>query len=146
MSSVFGTPEDDDMLVIDGMSDIDENPFYVPPTPDAKLLLTDVIATPHDDGLGTKLRFVFTVMSGPGAGKDISAFSAYGPNGSAATKQMWSLKLILKALGVDVTAQPLKFSPAKLVQERCQVIAAIEDNKYNGETRSQINVRKMRAA
>ena len=135
MTGPFGAQQDDEMIVIDGLDEVDDNPFYVP-SGDYLLQVTDLEngMSRNDDPM---LVFTFTVVkpvgngaTKDGVGKDLKVWNV------KSKAAMWRLKKTLAGLGMNVNVKTLKIKFSELLNKKC--IGTIVDDKYDGRTVSKV--------
>lgn len=128
MASAFGRPKDDDEIVIDDFDQVDDNPWYVPKGLHAATVTLCEKGTTKDGD--PKTVFTFTIAKGEAKGKDLKVHASHKPTA------LWRLKKILTALGMNTSGKQLKFKGRDLVGKPC--ILEVEDQEFNGETRSNV--------
>lgn len=132
MAGGFGKPKDDDEIVVDGLGDVDENPWYIPKGEHAASVTLVEKGTSKEGN--PKTVFTFSITAGEAKGKDIKIHLSHSE------KALWKLKQVLKALGFDTTGKSLKFKTKECVGRKCVLV--IEDNEFNGEMRSNVKTVK----
>lgn len=75
--------------------------------------------------------WTFEVSAGPNTGFQSKVFTALTP------AAMWKVAETVEALGVGQTGQVVKFKRSDVINKECG--ALIEQNEYNGQTRSSIS-------
>lgn len=74
--------------------------------------------------------WTFVIVDGAYAGKEFKYFTAMTP------AAIWKVSEVVTALGIGAAGQVVRFSRAQVVNREC--VAEIEDDDYNGQTRSVI--------
>lgn len=127
-----GTGLDDDMIVIDGLDEVDESPFWVPPGI-YQASVSDVEKATSKAG-NPMLKITFTLEKAIDAernehaiGKDLRCFLSFAP------KAKWKLVATLRGLGLDVSGKQLKFSTRSLMGKKARI--EVEDSDY-GDSKS----------
>lgn len=128
MAGAFGRPKDDDEIIIEGLGDVDDNPFYVPPGEHPASV--SLIGTDPSSAGNPMLTLTFSITAGAAKGKDLKVFLVRTP------AAMWRLKKVLKALGCDVSGKVLKIKPKELLGKKA--ILVVKDEEFNGEMRSNV--------
>ena len=75
--------------------------------------------------------WTFQIANGDFAGRELKVFTAITP------AAMWKVAETVQALGVGQTGEVVKFKRTDVLNKHCGAI--IENEEYNGQTRSQIN-------
>jgi hypothetical protein len=131
----FGKPKDDDVVIIDGLGDVDDNPFYVPPG-EYKAQVTACEKKTSEAG-NPMLVFTFTIETkGDAKGKDLKTHAVLTPAG------LWRVKQVLVGLGFP---PPPKGKSLEIRPKECigrKAVVKVVDKEYNGETRSEIRTVK----
>lgn len=126
----FGKPKDDDVISIDDMDQVDDNPFYVDPG-EYKAQCTACEKKVSENSGNPMLVFTFTIkQKGDAKGKDLKVHAVLTPG------SLWKLKEVLGAMGFNVTSKKLDFRPKEAVGKN--VIVKVVDKEYQGEKRSNI--------
>jgi hypothetical protein len=129
--TAFGKPKDDDAIDIDGLNEVDDNPFYVTPG----TYPAQCTACEHKVSDAGNPMLVFTMTLGGTdkdvKGKDLKVHAVLTPGA------LWKLKETLGALGFAVNTKKLKFKPAEAKGKRCMV--KVVDKDYQGEKRSNVS-------
>lgn len=140
MTNPFSSPSagdaGDDAIIIDGLNEVDTNPYWVPPGK-YRVQVMDVEQKPSSNGnpmvvLGLTIEKAVDVASpDPKAvGKDLKMFLVVMP------KTKWKIRKTLEALGIKCDKAQLRIQPKELVGKKA--IAQVEDWVRDGETNSSV--------
>lgn len=128
----FGKPKDDDIISIDGLDEVDDNPFYVDPG-EYKASCSQLEKKVSESSGNPMLVFTFTIeQKGQAKGKDLKVHAVLTPGG------LWKLKQTLVGLGIPMPpkGKPLQVRPKEVIGRKCMV--KVVDKDFNGEKRSNI--------